>query len=493
MKFKLKSFMVIFVLIFFTLSLSAGNTTKIKRVGDAPLLSIKRGKSIDSVDQLKELVKKYSSRIEEGLQKAEAGFLFQPLMDSIENGKVNEKAIPVGTHLEWMLFYSGRKVKQKADVEWAGKAPLDVFCIPVQKDCKDYHVVIPKACGNITLADVADSKPQCDLKVSPALVNPGETVTVDVSGSKCVTETEVSVYYEGNKVETHVISASDAAWKTSFKDPGNYEMKVKVKGVNGIYVAAECSAKVYVNNPPSCDLKVSPEKVMVGKVVSLDASGSSDKDGKVEKAEFTILRKKDNSEVDKNTITAEPFVWKKKFKKAGEYKVFLKVADNHGAYSANNCEFDLRVEKRLFFLVEGGLGVAKGTYTTLAFLRGGIQYYLIPSKLSAVAVLGGAFVFNDDPFNHHFLSSFVLNGHFGKFFLGAGFGFSSSVRDLYLHEGDWLPEWKSDFDLVLQAGVDVLETPTGKGSIFVELRAPMGSEFTFEHYHEILLGFRLAF
>lgn len=493
MKFRLKSLLVIFVLIFFTLSLSAGNTTKIKRVGDAPLLSIKRGKSIDSVDQLKELVKKYSSRIEAGFQKAGTDFLYQPLMDSIENGKVNEKEIPVGTHLEWMLFYSGKKVKQKIDVEWAGRAPLKVFCIPIQADCKDYHVIIPKACGNITLAKTAVSKPQCDLKVSPALCNPGGTVTVDVSGSKCVTETEVSVYFEGNKVETHVISAADAVWKTSFKDSGKYEFKVKVKGLEGSYVADKCTAKIYVNNPPTCDLKVSPEKAMVGKVVTLDASGSSDTDGKVEKAEFTIIKTKDNSEVDKSTITAEPFVWKKKFKKAGEYKVLLKVADNHGAYSANNCEFDLRVEKRLFFLVEAGPGVAKGTYTVVAFLRGGIQYYLIPNKLSAVAVLGGAFTLSGDPFNHHFLSSFVLTGHFDKFFLGAGFGLSSSVRDATLHGIDLLPEWKSDFDLVLQAGIDVLEIPTGKGSIFVELRAPMGSEFTFEHYHEILLGFRLAF
>ena len=66
-------------------------------------------------------------------------------------------------------------------------------------------------------------------QVSPALCNPGGTVTVDVSGSKCVTETEVSVYFEGNKIETHVISAADAVWKTSFKDSGKYEFKVKVK------------------------------------------------------------------------------------------------------------------------------------------------------------------------------------------------------------------------------------------------------------------------
>ncbi len=493
MNFKIKSILIVSVLILFAFSMTAADTIKIRSVGNAPLLGLKRGQVIDSVDQLKMLMEKYSSRVEQGLQKVGADFLYQPIMDAVANGKVNEKEMPVGTPLKWMLFYSGKKVRDKADLVWAGKAPLSVFCIPIQKDCKDYKVIIPKACGNITLATVTDSKPVCGIVVSPAIVNPGEPVTVDVSSAKCAPVSEVSVYFEGNKIETKKITSDNPVWKAALKNPGKYKMTVRVQGVDGEFTDSDCTAEVTVNYPPVCDLKVTPEKAMVGKTITMDASGSTDKDGKITSAEITILNKKTGAELEKKVVDAAPFVWEKKFKKAGEYSILLKVSDDHGAMSANNCQFDLRVEKRLYFLVEGGPGVAKGTYTGVAFARAGIQYFIVPQKFSVIASLGGAFVLSGEPFVHHFLSNILVNGHFDKFFLGAGIGFSSKVRDATLSEGVMLAEWNSDFDIVFNVGFDILETASGKGSIFGELRAPIKEGYTFEHYHEILLGFRYIF
>ncbi len=493
MNFRIKSILIVFVLVLFTFSMTAADTVKIRTVGNAPLLGLKRGKKIDSVDQLKMLMEKYSSRVESGLQKVGADFLYQPIMDAISNGKVNEKEIPVGTPLKWMLFYSGKKVRDKSDLVWSGKAPLPVFCIPVTKDCKDYKIIIPKACGNVTLARVENSKPVCGIVVSPALVNPGESITVDVSSAKCAPVSEVSLFYEGSKIETKKLTSDNPIWKVSLKKAGNYKLSVRVQGVDGTFVDSDCSAEVTVNSLPLCDLKVTPKKGMVGKKITFDASGSTDKDGKVTKAEFTIVNRKSGNELEKKVIDSPPFIWKKKFKKAGAYGVLLKVTDDHGAVSANNCEFDFRVEKQLYFLVEGGPGVAKGTYTGVAFARVGIQYFIVPQKFSVIASLGGAFVLSGEPFAHHFLSNLLVNGHFGKFFLGAGIGFSSKVRDATLHEGVMLAEWNSDFDIVFNVGLDVLETATGKGSIFGELRVPIHDGYTFAHYHEILLGFRYIF
>ncbi len=493
MKLKIRSILIFSVLILFAFSMTAADTLKVRTVGNAPLLGLKRGQTINSVEELKVLVEKYSSRIEQGLQNVGAGFLYQPIMDAIANGKVKEKEIAVGTNLEWMLFYSGRKVRDKANLEWAGKAPLAVFCVPVQKDCKDYRVIIPKACGNITLATVKDSKPVCGIVVSPAIVNPGAPLKVDVSSAKCAPVSEVSVFFEGKKIETKKITSDNPVWETNFKNPGNYKMTVRVQGVDGEFTASDCSAEITVNYPPVCDLKVTPEKGMVGKTITFDASGSTDKDGKITKAEIAIYNKKDGTEIDKKIIDTPPFVWEKKFKKAGEYNVTLKVTDDHGAVSANNCEFGLRVEKNLYLLVEGGPGVAKGTYTTVAFARVGVQYFIVPQKFSVIASLGGGFVLSGEPFVHHFLSNLLVNGHFDSFFVGAGVGFSSKVREATLKDGVLLAEWNSDFDLVFNLGLDILETAAGKGSIFGELRVPIKEGYTFEHYHEILLGFRYIF
>jgi len=493
MNVKIKSILIVSVLLLFTFSMTAADAIKIRTVGNAPLLGLKRGQTIESIDQLKMLMEKYSARVEEGLQKVESGFLYQPIMDAVANGKVNEKEMAVGTPLQWMLFYSGRKVRDKANVVWAGKSAIPVFCIPVQNDCKDYKVIIPKACGNITLASVTDSKPVCGIVVSPAIVNPGEPVTVDVSSAKCAPVSEVSVYFEGNKIETKKITSDNPVWKADLKNPGKYKMTVRVQGVDGEFTDSDCTAEVTVNYPPVCDLKVSPEKGMVGKTITMDASGSTDKDGEITKAEITILNKKTGAELEKKMIESAPFVWEKKFKKAGEYSIFLKVTDDHGAVSANNCQFDLRVEKRLYFLVEGGPGAAKGTYTGVAFARAGIQYFVVPQKFSVIASLGGAFVLSGEPFVHHFLSNILVNGHFDKFFLGAGIGFSSKVREATLSEGVMLAEWNSDFDIVFNVGLDVLETATGKGSLFFELRAPIKEGYEFSHYHEFLLGFRYIF
>jgi len=287
---------------------------------------------------------------------------------------------------------------------------------------------------------------------------------------------------------------SNPVWKTSFKDPGNYELKVKMQKADGSYTDSKCSAKLYVNFPPVCNLKVTPEKGMVGKNVTFDASGSTDKDGKIAKAMFSVVRVKTNKEVAANTVSSEPFIWKKKFNKAGDYKVSLKVSDDHDAVSANDCSFDLKIAKRFYLLAEGGPGLAKGTYTVVAFARFGGLYYLIPEKLSALASFGVGIPFSSNPFKTHFMANFMLNGHFDDFFAGAGIGFSSKVREATLEDGVMLPPWKSDFDLVFNLGYNVMETTSGGiGSVFAELRVPIKDGLTFKHYHEILFGFRYLF
>ncbi|MCP5053631.1 MAG: hypothetical protein GY940_41070 [bacterium] len=454
---------------------------KIKRVNVAPLMKLEKG-GISSADQLKNFVEEYAERIRTGFDKAGYSNLFSAFMNQIKSAEISEKDLPKGQDMEWMLFYSAKKVKAIKDLVWDGKTTLPVFALTIQADCKDYHFIIPKACGNVTMVDASNSIAVCDLKISPAKANIGDTITVDASGSKCANSVEVTVYHDGKQVDFKKLNGDNPVWKTSFKQSGNYEIKAKALNASGELSKNECSGKVYINFPPECDLKISPTRGYTGKPFKLDASGSTDKDGKVVKADFTVT--KDGSEVDKNSVTSSPLVWDKTFKKSGIYKVSLLVTDDFNATSNNKCIGTVEVQKRLYFVVEGGPGIAKGTYSMVAFARLGLAYLIVPEKVSFLATAGGSFTLAGEPFKHHFLSSAVLNFHFDSFFLGGGVGFTSKVRE---------PDWDASVDLVGQMGFDIFSSFNKKGSIFGELRVPLGKGLEFKHAHQFLLGIRLLF
>jgi PKD domain-containing protein len=469
------------LLMVFSLNTFAKQKT-IKRVNVAPLIKVKGG--ISSADQLKSLVEEHAEKIKAGFEKAGAANLFPAFMNQIKSAEITEKDLPKGQEMMWMLFYSAKKAKAINDLKWDANKSLPVYALSVQTDCKDYHFIIPKACGNVSLVNFTNSMAICDMKVSPAKANKGDTITVDMSGSKCSSTFQVSVYHEGQHLQTEKLSADNPVWKTKFSEPGKYEITGKAFNADGIECKNECKGKVYINFPPECDLKVSPSSSYTGKPFKLDASGSTDKDGKVVKADFTISDTKDGQEVDKNSVTTDPLVWDKIFKKSGIYKVSLIVTDDFNATSTNKCVTTLEVQKRLYYLIEAGPGVAKGTYSGYAFARFGLAYLIIPEKLSFIASAGANFTLAGNPFKHHFISNLLLNVHFDSFFLGGGIGFTSKVRD---------PDWKGGLDLVGNIGFDVYSSFNKKGSIFGEIRVPMQKDLSFEHGHQFLIGFRYLF
>lgn len=470
-----KTVVLVVALLMVISALSFARTQNLRKVGVVPLM--KGG--VETGDDLKPLIEKYAEEIKKGFEKAGAAFLYSDFMEQVKSVAIKEDVIPKGEHMQWMLFRKGRVVK---DLQWAGNQPLDVYMFVIQKECKDYHFIIPRPCGNISLVKETNTIATCDMKVSPVKVNIGDPITIDMSGSKCATKMEVKVYHpEGTLLDSKVLTSGNAVWKTSFKDPGDYVVKGEAFNADGVASSNECEAKFYINYPPVCDLKVDPDKGYVGQVFKLDASGSTDKDGKVVKAEFTITM--DGKEVEKKEITTEPLIWEKKFSKSGIYKVFVKLTDDFGAVSANTCEVGVEVQKKFYGLVEGGPMVAKGTYSGYVFGRFGFSYLLVPEKFSFVLSAGGGLSLAGDPFKSHFLSNALLNVHFDSFFLGGGVGFSSKVR-----EG-----WKSDVDVVGNIGFDVFKSFNKKGSIFAELRVPMKKGLEFNDAHEILLGFRFLF
>jgi hypothetical protein len=88
------------------------------------------------------------------------------------------------------------------------------------------------------------------------------------------------------------------------------------------------------------------------------------------------------------------------------------------------------------------------------------------------------------PWRLVFTADALINGHFQKFFLGTGVGFSTATQPNDTNH-------KAGLDLVGQTGFDVFDKWTSKGQLFFEFRAPLFRSFN--HNYKTGLGFRFLF
>src|SRR4030043_2212165 len=140
----------------------------------------------------------------------------------------------------WSVCRPPWEVKVAQGVEWAGKAPLEVFAFNVKQDNKAYEFVMPRPCGNIALRSVTAVEVPvppavCNLAVSPAKVNLKDPVTIDMSGSQYTTSMEVDVIGpDGRKITTHSFTPDAAKKQTSFDQPGVYTFKGRAMNEKGV-------------------------------------------------------------------------------------------------------------------------------------------------------------------------------------------------------------------------------------------------------------------
>jgi len=486
MMFKRMIVLTVALLIIFPAITSAKD---IKKLGQSPLMKISK-KGISSAEELKTLVEKFKDRIKEGFEQAGLSVCYQAFLDQINAGAVQEKIVPKGQKIPWMLSYSHKKVKMLTDVVWEGKKTFNAFVVDVNCDCKDYEFIVPKACGNVSLFDQKNGMANCNLQVSPTKAKVGDPIKVDLSGSKCAAGFEVNVTLNGKDVDYKKLTGGTTQCEFTLKDPGEYTITSKAFNADGIASQSECNAKIEIERiliPPTCDLKVVPTKGYVGQVIKLDASGSSDKDGQVVKADFAVTGK----ENDKKSVTAKPFIWDKVFNKSGIYAASVEVTDNDNLTSKNTCNVTgIEIQKRFYGIADIGPMVAKGTYTGFAFARLGFCYLIDPEIWDVIVSAGYAVKLGGHNFKSHFLGNAVLDYHISDFFIGAGVGYSSKVR--LANPKDPI-EWKAAFNIVGNIGFDVFKSLNQKGSIFIEGRLPVIKGLKIKDAHEILLGFRYMF
>jgi hypothetical protein len=246
--------------------------------------------------------------------------------------------------------------------------------------------------------------------------------------------------------------------------------------------------------PPLCTLNVTPNEVEVGKPVTIDMCASQN-------VMKSVVEIKDASGAVVKTLelTTENCSAEITLDKAGEYTV-MAVSEGQYAVKSNPCEVLLKVlepviiapiapvvvakKNPLHFLVEGGPGLLKGTYTGMFWARAGVLFNIAVDRLDFILTLGGGIPVKGDPWKSFFMGNALLNLHAGPAYLGAGLGFSTKERVGRL----------GGIDLVGEIGINLFKANASVGSIFGELRAPViTADRDFEHHHKLLLGFRYIF
>lgn len=484
MKSKKTIFLVIGLFILLSLT-SFAETKKLKRIGRYTLVRIKG--EIPTAEVMKTVLDRYTGDIKYGFDLAGYGDLFLPFLEQIKAASFEERELPVGDKLMWMLYRARGRVKVVEDLEWAGQEPLPVFSFMVKKDYKHYEFIMPKPCGNIALRKVEEIVPEaiCDINVEPAKANINDPISVDMSGSQHAKSMEVDVFGpEGTKITTKALTPDSPKWQTKFDQPGEYVFKGKAINPEEKPSENPCEAKTYINFPPTCKLWTSclPCEDYVGRPITFDASDSTDPDGVVVKADFEITDQEGNV-VDRYSDADKPFTWEKIFDAPGIYTITAIVTDDFGAVS-QPARIDLEVtQKRLFFLVEAGPFLARGTYGNYLAGRVGLLYKVVPDTLDFVISGGGALATSGDPWKSIFMANIMLNVKAGSAFFGAGAGFTTKVKE----------DRNSDADLIANIGFNLFDTRSAVGALFFEGRAPIGEGRKLDKHHKLMLGFRVLF
>jgi hypothetical protein len=482
-------FFVVMALVVFT-AMSFAQTTKLKRVGLYTFCTVKGHEPTPAM--MKGLFEAHSADIKTGFDLAGNPELYEPFMAQMKTAEWVDTTLPIGEALPWMLFKSHEQVKVARNIEWAGKAPLPVFIVPIQKDWKQYEFVIPKGCGNIALSSkVTDLiKPAvCSLSVTPSRANVNDPITVDMSGSQNAKSMTVEVTdAQGLKLATQELTPQSPKWQTKFDKPGEYSFKGTATGMDGKVANCVSVVKAAINFPPICKLWTScmPCEDYVGRPITFDASGSSDPDGQITKVVFELLDASGNV-IDTCVTTRKPWTWEKVFTKAGTYTINTTVFDNDGAQSpaSDPCRLTFEVtQKMLFWNVGGGLGLYGGTSALYGFLRAGMFAWITPDKWSFTLTGGGGIPFKGSPWKIVFTAEALVNGHFQSFFLGTGLGVSSATQPKDANH-------KFGLDIPVQAGFQVFDKWTSKGQLFFEFRLPLGRSFG--HNYKTGVGFRFLF
>jgi len=211
-----------------------------------------------------------------------------------------------------------------------------------------------------------------------------------------------------------------------------------------------------VNKPPVCKATVSPEKAFCGQPVTIDASGSSDADGKISSMVITMTDDK-GQVVEKKVVSAAPFSTEMSLP-CGASTVNVTVVDDKGTEAtAAECQASVTGMRRGRILADVGFYRVFDP-ANYVFGRVGYEYRFNPNF--SLGLVGGALEISDSSEGDDALmADLLLNYRYDRFFAGVG-------------AGGWFSDDDDQLDAIVNAGVRLFGDPESfNTSLFLEVRS----------------------
>jgi hypothetical protein len=335
----------------------------------------------------------------------------------------------------------------------------------------------------ITVEKVEDAI--CDLQVQPTRANPNDPIFIDMSGSQYAQSMVIEVFDpDGAKVASKELTPDSPQWEVNLDRPGEYAFKGKAFNSEGKASENPCETSVSINFPPSTKLECRKCTGSVGKVITLDASGSADPDGEVVQVDFEIIDVQGNL-VDRFTDTEMPFTWKKAFTKKGIFSVTAVATDDLGSLS-EPMSVDVTIrQKKVYFLLDIGAVAARGqgTYVGYGAGRAGLLFRLTKGFEVILSGGGGYTPIDSVPWEHYYTANLIFNLRAGAIFIGLGGGYTTQYKSTQ----------PTDYgELIVNFGFDLFNKSKIIGSIFLEGSGPV-IDLDIQDHYKVMLGFRILF
>jgi hypothetical protein len=204
-------------------------TKKLRDIGKYSFIPVKAG--MPAPEMMKIIAEKYADDIKRGFELAGYPGLYPPFIDRIRQSAFTERELAVGSKMMWMIFRAQGQIRVIDDLEWAGREPLPVLSFSIQDGYKRYELIMPKACGNISLEKVESTaapaeEPKPPVPAPPLQEKPKEQY--EISKAKIFREVadlinEVDLYcsfsvWEDEIPGLKIIGAEKGSEKTMFSD-----------------------------------------------------------------------------------------------------------------------------------------------------------------------------------------------------------------------------------------------------------------------------------
>ena len=164
--------------------------------------------------------------------------------------------------------------------------------------------------------------PRAVIAATPLIAQPGETVTFDAAGSSVPSGTIAEYRWDFDGGTDFEESTTDATIDHVYATSGTYTARVRVEEDGDESIA---SVQVEVTEPPAAALDATPASPLTGQQVTLDASGSDDVDGTIERYDWDF-----DGDGDFDATTTQPTTTTS-YALPGARTVRVRVVDNQGA------------------------------------------------------------------------------------------------------------------------------------------------------------------